>query len=175
MTSPITRIAELIERHVGLKKTRVESVARELQLAGTLPKGAPGRAPEFERADAITLLIAVATGAKLEDVTEATRAALATTPGGANVDCAPLRIPRTAEIQLAVLAGMAAEGDTLDEVTLEVAHGWPEITLAWADGITHRFQAAGSVPNHQPSNKARIATTIPGSAFAAFIKEADHG
>lgn len=154
---------------------RALRVAHRLRDAGMLPKGGPGRAPEFGRADAICLLVAVASGATLRTVADRTAALLATTPGGANVNGAPLTIPRNAEIQLAVLAGMAAEGDPLEGVTLEVAHGWPEIALAWADGVTQRFQAAGSVANHQPSAKARIATTIPGPTFANFIKEAYNG
>jgi hypothetical protein len=166
----IPKIAELVERHIGVKRSRAESAARALQTAGMLSKGGPGRAPEFDRNDAIALLVAVSTGAKLENVADATRAALATAPGGADVSGGPLTIPRTAEIQLAVLASMSLDGDNLEGLTIEVVHGWPELALIWADGKVQRFQAAGSLANHQPSSQARIATRIPGPAFAQFIR-----
>lgn len=108
--------------------------------------------------------------ALLENVAEATQALLSSTPGGADVSGAPLTIPRDAEIALAVLASMAARKEDMDGVTLEVVHGWPEIALSWSYGTTQRFQAPGSLANHQPSDKARIATRIPGSAFAKFIR-----
>ncbi|NKM55796.1 hypothetical protein GFL21_14865 [Rhizobium anhuiense] len=170
-----TTLSELVAACVGITPERALRVAHRLRDAGMLPKGGPGRAPEFDRADAIVLLVAVASGATLRTVANRTAALLATTPGGANVNGAPLTIPRTAEIQLAVMANMAADGDQLEGVMIEVVHGWPEIVLAWADGKVQRLQAAGSVANSQPSHHARFATTIPGPAFANFIKEANHG
>ncbi|MBB2720573.1 hypothetical protein EFR00_17540 [Rhizobium sophoriradicis] len=168
------RLADLVAGCIGVSAERALRVAHRLRDAGMLPKGGPGQAPDFGRADAITLLVAVASGATLRTVAERTSSLLETTPGGANVSGAPLSIPRTAEIQLAILANMAAHG-ALDGLTLEIVHGWPEISLVWADGKVQRFQAAGSIANHQPSHQARVATTIPGPAFAKFITEADHG
>jgi hypothetical protein len=174
MTVP--ELAEIVERHLGIKRSRAKSVARTLQAAGALSKGGPGLPPEFSRNDAVSLLAGVATGAKLDDVAEATRALLAATPGGADVRTAPLSIPRTAGIQLAVLAGMSLDGDSLEGLTIEIVQGWPEVALIWADGKVQRFQAAGSVANTQPSSKSRVATRIAGDDFAAFIKEATiHG
>ncbi|ACE92037.1 hypothetical protein RHECIAT_CH0003089 [Rhizobium etli CIAT 652] len=164
------KLADLVASCIGVPAERALRVAHRLRDAGMLPKGGPGRAPEFDRADAIALLVAVASGATLRTVAERTAALLASTPGGADVNGAPLTIPRNAQIQLAVLANMAAAGDALDGITLEVVHGWPEIALAWADGATQRFQAAGSIANHQPSHQARVATTIPGPAFADFVR-----
>ena len=170
----IPELAEIVERHIGIKRSRAISVARALQAAGALSKGGPGQAPEFSRDDAVALLTGVATGAPLNTVAEATRAVLATTPGGADVRSAPLSIPRTAEIQLAVLASMSLAGDSLEGLTIEVVHGWPEIALIWADGRVQRFQAAGPVANAQPSSNSRVATRIAGDDFASFIKEAIH-
>lgn len=172
----IPELAEIVERHLGIKRSRATSVARALQAAGALSKGGPGQAPEFSRDDAVALLAGVATGAKLEVVASATRALLAATPGGADVRSAPLCIPRNAEIQLAVLASMSLAGDSLEGLTIEVVHGWPEVALIWADGKVQRFQAAGPVANTQPTNKSRVATRIAGDDFASFIKEATtHG
>lgn len=173
--SPVTRIAELVEQHIGIRRSRVENVARSLREAGMLPKGGPGRAPDFDRTDAIALLVATVSGATLQTVAERTAALLATTPGGANVDGAPLSIPRTAEIQLAVLANMAAKGDTLKRLTVEIVVGWPEVALIWDDGAVQRFQTAGTITNNRPSHAARWAVRIPGPALAAFIKDLANG
>lgn len=173
--SPVEKIAQLLETHVGFKRSRILQVARALSEGGLIASGGPGRAPEFSRDDVVAILVGVATGAKIESVAEATRAALATIPGGADVGAAPLTIPRTAEIQLAVLASMSLSGDNLKGVTIEIVHGWPEVALIWADGKAQRFQAAGSVTNSQPSNKSRVAARIAGDDFAAFIKEAVSG
>ncbi|WP_141684053.1 hypothetical protein [Rhizobium sp. AC44/96] len=170
-----TKIHRLVSELTGVRLTRVNNVSRRLRESGMLPAGGPGRAPEFDRADAIVLAVATASGALLENVASATRAALATTPGGADVSGGPLTIPRNAEIQLAVLASMSLDGDNLEGLTIEVVHGWPELALIWADGNVQRFQTAGSLTNHQPSSQARIATRIPGSAFAQFIREAVNG
>ncbi|WP_413709832.1 hypothetical protein [Rhizobium sp. Rhizsp82] len=174
--SPVETIAQLLETHVGFKRSRVLQVARALSEGGLIASGGPGRAPEFSRDDVVAILVGVATGAKIESVAETTRAVLATTPGGADVRSAPLCIPRNAEIQLAVLASMSLAGDSLEGLTIEVVHGWPEVALIWADGKVQRFQAAGSVANSQPSSKSRVAARIAGDDFASFIKEATaHG
>ncbi len=163
-------IVNAIERHVGIRATRVRSVLRRLREAGMFPFGAPGTPPTIARNDAITLFVAVATGATLETVADATRAYLATTPGGADVDGAPLSIPRTAEIALATLAGAIDEGSELDGLTIEIVQTWPEVALIWADGIVQRFQAAGTIANHHQNNRGRTAVRIPGAAFADFIR-----
>ncbi|WP_337267110.1 hypothetical protein [Oryzifoliimicrobium ureilyticus] len=175
MTNPIPKIAELIEQHLGVRTSRTENVARALQEAGQLPRGGPFTPPDFDRDDTVRLLVAVATGAKLADVAAATTATLAAVPGGADITSAPLSVPRNSEIQLGVLAGMAIDGDTLDGLTIEVVHGWPEVAVKWKDGVTQRLQAVGTIPNHQPGHQGRIATTIPGPAFAHIIKEACSG
>lgn len=172
--SPVEKIAQLLETHVGFKRSRILQVARALSEGGLIASGGPGRAPEFSRDDLIAVLVGVATGATLNTVAEATRAVLAATPGGADVRSAPLSIPRTAEIQLAVLASMSLAGDSLEGLTIEIVQGWPEVALIWADGKVHRFQAAGSIANHHQDNKGRWAVRVPGPAFAAFIKEALH-
>ena len=164
------RVHDLINEHTGIASTRVRDVSRRLREAGILPAGASFVEPRFSRADAVTLLVGCANGATLATVADATRAYLATTPGGADVSGAPLSIPRTAEIQLSVLAKMATDGDSLDGLIIEIVHGWPEISLQWADGVIQRFQEAGALSGHQPSHKSRIATIIPGPAFAAFIR-----
>ncbi|MBX5132531.1 hypothetical protein HJB80_07620 [Rhizobium lentis] len=169
------QLSDLVANCIGVPAQRALRVAHRLRDAGMLPKGGPGRAPEFDRTDAIAVLVAVASGATLRTVAGRAAALLAATPGGANVNGAPLTVPRTAEIQLAVMAKMAADGDQLEGVTIEIVHGWPEIALVWADGAIQRFQAAGSIANSQPSQRARVAATIPGPAFAEFTKEASNG
>ncbi|UXS08697.1 hypothetical protein [Agrobacterium tumefaciens] len=165
----IGQLANSIRQHLGIPVTRSLNVVRRLREAGMFPSGGPGRGPEFARADIVTLLVAVSTGAKLDDVAASTRATLATVPGGANLAGAPLTVPRTAEIALAVLATQAAEGDDLDELTIEIAHGEPEVALVWPDGVTQRLQAPGAIANHVP--RGRVATRIPGSAFAAILRK----
>jgi len=93
--SPVERIAQLLETHVGFKRSRILQVARALSEGGVIASGGPGRAPEYSRDDVVAILVGVATGAKIERVAETTRAALATTPGGADVGASPLSIPRT--------------------------------------------------------------------------------
>ncbi|MBA4776679.1 MAG: hypothetical protein H2044_13570 [Rhizobiales bacterium] len=165
----IGQLANSIRQHLGIPVTRTLSTVRYLREAGLFPSGGPGRGPEFTRADIITLIVAVATGSKLENVATATRATLATVPGGANLTGAPLTIPRTAEIALAVLASQAADGDDLDELTIELAHDEPEVAFVWSDGATQRLQSPGAIANHVP--RGRVATRIPGPAFAAILRK----
>ncbi|QCL92899.1 hypothetical protein [Agrobacterium tumefaciens] len=165
----IGQLANSIRQHLGIPVTRTLNVVRRLREAGMFPSGGPGRGPEFTRSDIVTLIVAVATGAKLEDVAAATRATLATVPGGANLAGAPLTIPRTAEIALAVLARQAADGDDLDELIIEIAHGEAEVALIWSDGVTQRHQSPGAIANHLP--RGRVATRIPGPAFAAILRK----
>jgi len=164
------QLADLVGGCIGVSAERALRVAHRLRDAGMLPKGGPGQAPEFGRADAICLLVAVASGATLRTVADRAAALLATTPGGANVNGAPLSIPRTAEIQLAVLAGMAAEGDLLEGLTIEFVLGWPEVALIWADGKVQRFQEPGSIANSQPSTASRWAVRIAGATFTTFVR-----
>lgn len=165
----IGQLANAIRQHIGIPVTRSLSTVRYLREAGIFPSGGPGRGPEIERSEIITLLVAVATGAKLEDVAAATRATLATVPGGAYIAGAPLTIPRTAEIALAALGTQALEGDDLAGLTIEIAHGEPEVALVWSDGITQRFQVSGALANHVP--RGRVATCIPGPSFAAILRK----
>ncbi|MGI8395102.1 hypothetical protein ACRYWZ_01865 [Agrobacterium deltaense] len=165
----IGQLANSIRQHLGVPVTRSLNVVRRLREAGMFPSGGPGRGPEFTRGDIIALMVAVATGAKLEDVAVATRATLATVPGGANLAGAPLTIPRTAEIALAVLASQAADGDDLDGLTIEIAHGEHEVVFVWSDGVTQRFQVPGALANHVP--RGRVATRIPGAALASIIRK----
>lgn len=165
----IGQLANSIRQYLGVPVTRTLNVVRRLREAGMFPSGGPGRGPEFTRADIVTLIVAVATGSKLEDVAAATKATLATVPGGANLTGAPLTIPRTAEIALAVLASQAADGNDLDELIIEISHGEPEVSLLWSDGVTQRLQSPGALANHVP--RGRVATRIPGSAFAAILRK----
>ncbi len=168
MAHPDTVVAS-IAQHFGRPVSRVESVARRLREADQLPAGGPGTAPDFNKADAIRLLVGACSAATLDHVAEATEALLDATPGGACLDGAPLTIPRTAEVQLAVLAGMAEDGDDLQELTLEIVLDWPELALIWSDGACQRFQKQGTLANH-PQGAARWAVQIPGPTFAAFIR-----
>ncbi len=104
---------------------------------------------------------------------EATRATLATVPGGANVSKAPLTVPRTAEIALSVYASMAANGEDLSNLTIEITNNDPEIAFAWSDGKSQRFQPLGTSPNHQPA-RGRVAVWIPGAAFSTFVQGLAH-
>ncbi len=52
-------VVDLIDQHIGIGRSRAESVARRLKEADLLPSGSPGKAPEFSRTDALTLLVAV--------------------------------------------------------------------------------------------------------------------
>lgn len=164
----IGQVANAIRQHIGVPVTRTLSVVRYLREAGMFPAGGPGRGPEFTAADIVTLLVGIATGSKLENVATATRASLATVPGGANLTGAPLTIPRTAEISLAVLATQAAEGEDLDGLIIEISHGEPEIALIWSDGVVQRHQVLGAIANHVP--RGRVATRIPGPAFAKVVR-----
>ena len=164
----IGQVANAIRQHIGVPVTRTLSVVRYLREAGMFPSGGPGRGPEFTTADIVTLLVGIATGSKLENVATATRASLATVPGGANLTGAPLSIPKTAEIALLALSSQAVDGDDLQDLAIEISHGTPEIALIWSDGVVQRHQALGAIANHVP--RGRVATRIPGPAFAKVVR-----
>ncbi|KQV83659.1 hypothetical protein ASC90_20460 [Rhizobium sp. Root1220] len=136
-----------------------------------MPAGAPGVPPDVDHHDLLTLIIALASDATLAKAAEAVESYSALTPGGADVTGAPATVPRTAREALTAFAELAAEGDALSSMAIEVVATWPEIAIRWSDGTVQRFRETGALASHWADSRQRKSVTIPGTAFAAVFKE----
>jgi hypothetical protein len=119
----------------------------------------------------LNLVVAIAADTTLRRAAEAVRVYGALTPAGADVSGAPASVPRNARVVLDSLANLAADGDLLSELQIEVVSTWPEIAFHWSDGSVNRFRETGALASHWQDDKRRTSTTIPGAVFASVFKD----
>jgi hypothetical protein len=137
-----------------------------------LPSGAPGKSPELDTADVISLVIGSALDVPLRAVADAVRAYRAMTPGGTDLTDAPALIC-TAGGALDIFADIAVHGDSnlIRNDIIEVDLAWPSIAIT--DGVTghvSRFVPVGTLATHWPTNGHRKLVQINGAALVDTIR-----
>ncbi|MGO4619950.1 hypothetical protein [Ensifer sp. 2TAB8] len=161
-----------LERRVGFPQSRARQVARSLQEAGALPLGGPGKPPEINIDDLVTLVIALAADVPLHQSADAVRAYRNLTPGGADVSRAPASVPRNAGEEIDAIIGLAADGNSdVRGVKLEFVANWPEAAVRWHDGSISRFRELGALAAVWGAGGHRRSTTINMAALADAIQE----
>jgi hypothetical protein len=151
-----------IERRIGIPKSRGVTVARRLTEHGLLPAGAPGKAPELDRADFVTLLIGLASDAPLSRVADAVATYRDLTPAGTPIDVLPASLQFSAGNFLDVLTD-APENSS--HMQIEFVSTWPGVTIHYADGTVRRFVKPGSDASRWQHSGYLKSTTINGSAY----------
>lgn len=157
-----------IERRIGIPRPRGSTVARRLTEHVLLPVGAPGKAPQINRSDFVTLLIGLASDAPLSRVAETVVAYRNLTPAGTQIDALPESLQYTAGDYL---DGLADEPANARSIKLEIVSSWPEIALHFSDGTARRFVAPGADASSWQARGYRRSTTINGAAFADAIAD----
>ena len=165
-----------LERRIGFPRSRARQVARSLQEAGALPLGGPGKAPEINIDDFVTLVIALAADVPLHQSAAAVRTYRDLTPGGADVSRAPASVPQNAGEEIDAIFSLAADGNSdVRGVKLEFVANWPEVALHWQDGSISRFRELGALAAHWGAAGHRRSTSISVAALADAIKETFKG
>ncbi|WP_158665076.1 hypothetical protein [Ensifer adhaerens] len=161
-----------LERRVGFPQSRARQVARSLQEAGALPLGGPGKSPELNLDDFVTLVIALAADVPLHQSADAVRTYRNLTPGGADVSRAPASVPRNAGEEIDAIFSLAADGNSdVRGIKLEFVANWPEVALHWHDGSAGRFRERGAIAAHWGASGHRRSTSINVAALADAIQE----
>ena len=154
-------------KYLGFPAQRVGAVAVALTEGGVLPAGGPGKSPELETDDVISLVIGSALDVPLRAVADAVRHYRAMTPGGVSLIGAPSSL-RTAGDELDIWADMAAhEGSKiLRKDIIEIVSSWPEIAIT--DGVNarmRRFVPRGALATHWAARGHRKVVQINGAAL----------
>lgn len=170
MPTPI-EVYDAIERHLGLSTSRARQYAQRLREGDEFASGAPGKSPDIQVEDVVSLVIAVAIDGPVYQAAETVRAYRNLTPGGASLDGAPAYIG-TAGDYLDAWAKLVIEdkASVLRRDQIEIDTAFPAITIHAANG-TKRFQPVGSVSGHWESKGHRRAVTISGAALADALVE----
>lgn len=158
----LTAALAAIERHIGIPKSRSQSVARRLQEANLLPFGAPGVAPEINEAEFATLLIALGADRTLRTAAETVREFVDLQPGG----CSDVQGGHNAFTEICIAVDLALHApENVRGVQYEFCHSWPEFVIH-ENGKAKRFVAPGANPNRWQANGHRTSTTINGAGLA---------
>ncbi|WP_027060539.1 hypothetical protein [Mesorhizobium loti] len=154
-----------IEKYCGFSAGRIRTVAERLLEAKLLEPGAPGVAVAIKQADLALLLLALASGAPLRAVADATANLASCIPDGADVSVMPEAIKPVQRTAFDVLHDIIWSPDALSVTAIEICETWPEVTFRTPDGVA-RFVSAGTLASHWQGGKQRRATTIPTSAIS---------
>ncbi|QPC90301.1 hypothetical protein [Mesorhizobium sp. INR15] len=169
----------VIGRRLGFPVSRGKTVARRLQETARLPSGAPGKAPEIDSSDFVTLLLALAADTELHLTVEALDRLAETVPHGVDTAVMPegIRLPPvTARSYLETLAWKAASDDpdlqsAVSKLKIEVVSTWPEIAIHFPDGDITRFRQTGELAAHWGDARIRKSITISGAAFVDAVRD----
>jgi hypothetical protein len=167
----LTKVLDVIERHLQFPRSRSSGVSRRLQESGLLPTGAPAAAPDLDEDQVIDLVIALASDTALHEVSDVVRAYHAMTPGGVSLVDAPSCIPN-APIAVSILVEDARAGAADARASrIEVSCSWRAVAIHSPDGGVQRFCEVGKAATHWQSNAHHKSTTINAAALADVITE----
>lgn len=161
---------DAIVRRLGLPARRVRAVAAYLTAAGALPSGSPGKSPELDIPDVVSLLIGSVVTVPLRAVAEAVEAYRNLGLPGHDAAGMPASVAarfHCAGSHLDVLADMAVTNCAADvsNLKIEIATSSREIAIHHVDGSVDRFMPAGVLHGHWQASGHRTSTIINGAAF----------
>ncbi|TIL56726.1 MAG: hypothetical protein E5Y79_28390 [Mesorhizobium sp.] len=164
----IANTAAASERHLGFPARRGRTIIRSLIDHEILSPGAPGVAVEIGAADFVSVLIALASGAKIKDAADTVAQYTHMTPSGIHRDTVP-NAPMKTAFDYLVDAVFAALGDIemqrkVAPLTFDFCETWPELAVHAPEGVT-RFILVGSLARYWQSGRQRRSTTISGLAL----------
>lgn len=165
----LTAALAALERHAGFPLSRSRSISRHLQDTDILPLGAPGVAPQIDRAGFAALFVALAADNTVREASANVATYMAMTPGGVSLDGAPLSIGTARSELLALIDGAIDAPGDLRDCQIEVVSNFAELAIHWPDSI-QRYQPAGAISGTWQVTTHRRATLVTGPAFAAAVR-----